>query len=188
MHVSVLDFFEHEVPKEMFKGKIIEVGSLEVNGSVRDIVMRSEPESYIGIDFIAGKGVDITMNAEYLVPKFGANSFDTVISTEMLEHAVNWRRCVDQMKLICKKYIVITTRSPGFGYHEYPTDEWRYTLDNMKEIFRDFKIHKLQPDPQVDGVFLVAEKLGKPLADLSHIELVKPVRPDGYERPAPGTE
>lgn len=188
MHVSVLDFFEKEVPKEMFKGKIIEVGSLVINGSVRDIVMAEQPESYIGVDFIAGEGVDKLMNAEYLVPEFGENSFDTVISTEMLEHAVNWRECVDQMKLICKKWLIITTRSPGFGYHEYPTDEWRFSIGDMEQIFRDYKIHKLVQDPQVDGVFMIAEKIGKPLADLSSIELIKPIRPVGYQRPAPGTE
>lgn len=188
MHVSVLDFFAKEVPKEMFKGKIIEVGSLVVNGTVRDIVEAEQPESYIGIDFIAGDGVDKVMYAERLMAEFGENSFDTVISTEMLEHALHWRECVDQMKLICKKWLIITTRSPGFGYHEYPTDEWRFSMDDMKQIFRDYKIHKLVSDPQVDGVFMIAEKLGKPLADLTGIELIKPVKPEGYQRPAPGTE
>ncbi len=188
MHVSVLNFFENEVPKEAFTGRIIEVGSLKINGSVRDIVMAHNPDFYIGVDFIAGEGVDKTMNAEYLTEEFDENSFDTVISTEMLEHAVNWQKCVNEMKTICKKWLIITTRSPGFGYHEYPTDEWRYTLDDMKKIFSDYKIHKLQPDPQVEGVFMVAEKLAKPLADLSGIELVKPVRPAGYTRPLPGTE
>lgn len=188
MHVSVLDFFEKEIPKEMFKGDIIEVGSLVINGSVRDIVMANNPKSYIGIDFIDGDGVDKLVNAEYLVEEFGENSFDTVISTEMLEHAVNWQRCVNQMKLICRKYLIVTTRSPGFGYHEYPTDEWRFSMADMEKIYSDYHIHKLVQDPQVDGVFMIAEKLGKPLADISHIELVKPVRPDGYTRPIPGTE
>lgn len=188
MHVSVLDFFENQVPKELFKGKIIEVGSLVVNGTIRDIVLKHNPESYIGIDFLPGDGVDKVMNAEDLVKEFGENSFDTVISTEMLEHALNWQECVDQMKLICKRWIVITTRSPGFGYHEYPTDEWRYTIADMTNIFRDFKIHFLGPDPQVDGVFMIAEKIGNPLADLSGIKLIKPVKPEGYVRPAPGTE
>ena len=188
MHVSVLNFFDTEVPKALYKGRIIEVGSLIVNGTVKDIVMTSEPAEYIGIDFVDGDGVDKVMNAENLVKEFGENSFDTVISTEMLEHAVQWRECVNQMKLICKKWIVITTRSPGFGYHEYPTDEWRYTITDMANIFRDFKIHRLVTDPQVDGVFMIAEKIGKPLADLSDIELIKPIKPDGYVRPAPGTE
>lgn len=188
MHVSVLNFFETEVPSELYKGKIIEVGSLVVNGTVRDIVLGHKPESYIGIDFIDGDGVDKVMDAEDLVQEFGENSFDTVISTEMLEHAVNWRECVDQMKRICKKWIIITTRSPGFGYHEYPTDEWRYSITDMANIFRDYKIHRIVTDPQVDGVFMIAEKIGNPLADLSGIELIKPVKPEGYVRPAPGTE
>lgn len=188
MHVSVLDFFKDEVPKDLYKGRIIEVGSLIVNGTVRDIVMEQYPKAYVGIDFIDGDGVDFLIDAEDLVKEFGENSFDTVISTEMLEHAVNWRECVNQMKRVCKKWIIITTRSPGFGYHEYPTDEWRYTVTDMANIFRDFKIHRIVSDPQVDGVFMIAEKIGEPLADLSNIELVKPVKPEGYVKPEPGTE
>ncbi len=176
------------MPKEAFTGKIVEVGSLKINGSVKDIVMANNPEQYIGVDFIAGDGVDKIMNAEYLTEEFAENSFDTVISTEMLEHAVNWQKCVNEMKTICKKWLIITTRSPGFGYHEYPTDEWRYTIADMENIFSDYKIHTLVKDPQVAGVFMVAEKLGNPPIDLSGIELVKPIRPQGYTRPLPGTE
>ena len=62
--------------------KILEVGSYDVNGSVRPLFSRAG--SYVGVDFRPGPGVDLTMNAHCL--KFPDRSFDLVISTEMLEH------------------------------------------------------------------------------------------------------
>jgi len=35
---------------------------------------------------------------------------------------------------------------------------WRYKIENMKEIFKDFEIIKLEKDPEAPGVFLKARK------------------------------
>jgi len=39
-----------------------------------------------GIDFIEGPGVDLVLDAHQLTSAFERNSFDIVVSTEMLEH------------------------------------------------------------------------------------------------------
>jgi predicted SAM-dependent methyltransferase len=115
-----------------FNGKIVlEVGSKFVNGSVRPLIERfCNPKEYIGVDLEPGKYVDLVLPAEGLTNCFGPESFDVVISTEVLEHVYDWRVVINNMKVVLKRggYIYLTTRSYGFPYHAYPYDFWRYEL------------------------------------------------------------
>jgi len=112
------------------------------------------------MDIEPGKYVDVVLPAEKLVNCFGPESFDVVISTELLEHVHDWRIVVNNMKTVLKRggYIYITTRSRGFPYHAYPYDFWRYEPSDIIKIFRDFEIIKLEPDWEAPGVFLKARK------------------------------
>jgi len=141
--------------------KIIEVGSYDVNGSLRPIIESwGEPGEYVGIDIEKGQGVDFICSAEKIVEKFGKESFDVVISTELLEHVRDWRKVITNIKNVCKSngLVLITTRSYGFGYHAYPNDFWRYELDDIKYIFSDFEILAFQNDDRDPGVFIKAKK------------------------------
>jgi SAM-dependent methyltransferase len=162
MHVAVLDFFLRNVDCREFDGKrVLEVGSKFVNGTVRPLIERfCSPKEYIGVDIEPGKYVDVVLPAEKLVNCFGPESFDVVISTELLEHVHDWRIVVNNMKTVLKRggYIYITTRSRGFPYHAYPYDFWRYEPSDIIKIFRDFEIIKLEPDWETPGVFLKARK------------------------------
>lgn len=161
MHPSVIEFIKGSLTSEDVKGKqVIEVGSLDVNGSPRPTVMALGPREYWGIDCWLGPSVDVVCNADDLVRTFGEASFDVVLSTEMLEHLEDWRIVVNQLKRTVRSggLLVITTRSPGFPYHPYPIDKWRYTKEDFREIFDDFEILKLVDDPQAPGVFLKAKK------------------------------
>lgn len=149
-----------------------------MNGSLRPILESYHPAKYVGVDIMAGPGVDVVCNAEQLVATFGENSFDVVVSTEMLEHVRHWRQSISNMKCLCVPggIILITTRSKGFGYHAYPHDYWRYEVDDMKEIFSDFTLEDVrrEPDPRpiAAGVFLCARKpLNYRENDLTPIEL-----------------
>lgn len=140
--------------------RIIDVGSFNVNGSARDAIVNYHPEQYIGTDIVPGFCVDIVLDAENLLDVFQPESFDIVISTEMLEHCGDWRLIIHNMKALVKKggSILITTRSKGFPYHEWPIDHWRFELADMQEIFADFTITALQSDPREPGVFIKAVK------------------------------
>ncbi|MEZ0346253.1 MAG: methyltransferase domain-containing protein [Infirmifilum sp.] len=118
------------------------------------------PREYVGVDIEPGLFVDVLVPAEGLVERFGEESFDVVISTELLEHVRDWRLVVSNMKRVLKPgcVIYITTRSRGFPYHAYPHDYWRYEVDDMREIFGDFEIVKLARDWLEPGVYLKERK------------------------------
>ena len=163
-HVSCIVFGVKNLTKEEVKGKrILEVGSYDLNGSLRPIIELWGPAEYIGIDIEKGPGVDVICDAENLVEKFGKESFDVVISTELVEHVRDWRKVISNIKNICKPggIILITTRSYGFGYHAYPYDFWRYELEDMKNIFSDCELLVLEKDFQKPGVFVKVKKLNK---------------------------
>ena len=138
----------------------MEVGSRNVNGSLRPIIERSSPADYIGVDIENGPGVDMICDADKLVDVFGSNKFDLVVSMEMLEHVKDWQKVISNIKKACNPggVILITTRSYGFHYHAYPYDFWRYEMNDMKEIFNDCEILALESDGSLPGVFIKAKK------------------------------
>jgi SAM-dependent methyltransferase len=104
MNIAVLEFFIENVQKEEFENKrILEVGSKYVNGSVRPLIEKFfNPKEYIGVDIEKGKFVDVVCDAENLVDYFGKETFDVVISTELLEHVKDWRKVINNMKEVLK--------------------------------------------------------------------------------------
>lgn len=140
--------------------RVLEVGSIDVNGNLRPTVEALGPREYVGVDIEQGRGVDVVCRAEDILSKFGKESFDAVISTEMLEHIRDWRTVVSNIKNVCRPggVILLTTRSHGFKYHGFPYDFWRYELADMKHIFSDFEIQAMQGDPEMPGVLIKAKK------------------------------
>lgn len=72
-------------PNNFKNAKVLEVGSLDINGSVRQFFQDCE---YIGIDLGEGKGVDVVCQGQ----DYNAedNTFDTCISCECFEHNHEW--------------------------------------------------------------------------------------------------
>ncbi len=160
-HASVIFFGVKNLSREDIENKrVIDVGSHNYNGNMSIVAEKMNPKEYIGVDMIPGPGVDVVCLAENLVEKFGVESFDTVISNELMEHARNWREVISNMKRVLKPggNILLTTRGKGFKIHAYPHDYWRYDVEDMKKIFSDFDIEILIPDPQAPGVLLKAKK------------------------------
>lgn len=156
----VIAFGMRSLHNENVKGKrIIELGSQDVNGSLRDYIVSLNPREYIGIDNALGKGVDIVCDVMDAIDKFGIRSFDIVICTEMLEHVFDWRKVISIIKGLCIEggIMVVTTRSKGFHYHPYPYDFWRYEIGDMKEIFSDCLDVIVENDPEGGGVFVKAK-------------------------------
>ncbi len=138
--------------EEIQNKRILEVGSLNVNGSLREGIDRLKPSSYVGIDIKSGPCVDQVCNAEDLISVFGNESFDFVLSTCTLEHVENWKLCISNIKRVCRRggYILIIVPSM-WPIHEYPHDYWRFNKSDMFRIFKDCEIIKLDHDYEIDG-------------------------------------
>lgn len=78
--------------------KAIEFGSMNINGSVRNIFVTQD---YVGVDWIEGKDVDLVSLA-HEVP-FPPETFDTVVSASMLEHDPYWEKSLAKMAEVMKK-------------------------------------------------------------------------------------
>lgn len=178
MHESVLKFGHDTLTPAMVMGKrVLEVGSYNVNGSLRSHVQSMKPAQYLGIDLQNGPGVDYAVDFCAMTPQrvkdLWPEPFDLVISTEMLEHAEDWRAAINNMKSVLKPggWLLLTTRGVGFPRHGYPSDYWRFDCKDMQRIFADCKLRTIT-DPQVPGVFVLAQKLTDEIAvDLSKIEV-----------------
>lgn len=120
----------------MSPGRVLEVGSLDVNGTPRYLFENASTE-YIGTDMSAGNGVDRILNNKRLLETFGASSFDTVICCEVLEHDDLFWDTVSQIRDIVKPggYLVITTPTYCFPVHRFPRDYWRFGEDAYHECF-----------------------------------------------------
>jgi len=157
---------------------VLEVGSRNVNGSLRWHVERLSPASYLGVDIVSGPGVDEICPVHSLIERFGHDRFDLVFSTEMLEHVRDWRAALLNLKTVTKPggILFFTTRSQGFGFHGYPFDFWRYELSDVAALFADFETLALDPDLSEAGVFYKGRKpegwKSRPLEDFELYSII----------------
>lgn len=148
----------------MLQGKgiteVIDIGSLNVNGTFRHMVQELiAPTKYLGIDIEMGPDVDVVGNM-YDVVEEHPGPWSLVLSTEALEHIEFWQKAISNMKEITKPggYILITTRAPGFGKHNYPSDYWRYDHAFMMSAFSDMEILMCEEDRNSQGIIVLARK------------------------------
>ena len=153
MHESVMAWVQQQVDAhELAQLPTLEVGSLDVNGSVRGLFNGS----YLGVDMRAGPGVDVVATADKL-PVEDA-SCEVVVSTEMLEHDPSFWLSLAEMRRVLRKggHLILTTRGNGFGEHNEPSDYWRFMPAAMPRLL---DMAGCQPvamvtDPQVPGIFI----------------------------------
>jgi len=189
-HNSCLKFGKDVLSSKDIKNKtVIEVGSLNINGSLREIVNKYNPKKYIGVDLIKGKGVDEICNVNNLSNYFGENIFDLTIATELIEHVRDWKNAINNLKKVTKKggIILLTTRSKGTKYHGYPYDFWRFEIDDFRYIFSDFTIKNLEKDKStLPGIFIKAIKpysfIEKKIENFSVYSIIKNTKASSVSR------
>jgi hypothetical protein len=161
-----MDFVRHEAAAlGLNHKKVLEVGSLNVNGSARQFF----DGPYLGVDMQAGPGVDQVLNAHDLdhTMLLGA-PFDLIVCTEMLEHDSAPWLTLSAMRhhvwpgayllLTCRGYDNIYGMTRCFEVHEYPQDMWRFSVPGVTALLKHtgWDPVNVRNDPSDPGVFAVA--------------------------------
>lgn len=171
MHGQVNLFIE-EVKKKyphFFKEKkVLEVGSLDINGSIRPYFENCD---YTGLDLGEGKGVDIVGPIhEHHIGTLDTGqiiywAYDVIVSTEMLEHDVHWKESLVSMYNNLKPGGLLILTCAGPNRHEHGTkrttpQDSPFTTDYYRNIsmkdfmevlplpknFADFKLNLVRGD------------------------------------------
>jgi len=126
--------------------RVLEIGSRNVNGSVRDLFGGTD---YHGIDAQAGEGVDTVLDIESENVHSLENLIkmiqwaDTVLLLETLEHVREFWKIIWLMNIYLPhgSFLVISTPTTGFPLHRYPKDYYRFMEDTYRELFfSDYEI------------------------------------------------
>jgi len=129
MHPSIYDigrkFFETYWSPTFTR--VLEIGSQNVNGTLRDF--QPTGSSWIGIDLNVGNGVDIVLKDPYSYP-FADNQFDAIVSTSCYEHdPMFWLTFMESCRVLSDRGVMYIN-APSCGvYHAYPYDHWRLWPD-----------------------------------------------------------
>ncbi len=101
-------------------------------------------EKVINVDIDLFENVDVVSNGAKL--PFLNESVDAIFILAVLEHTRQPHAVIRECYRVLKRGGTIYAEAPFvFRYHSYPTDFWRYSLQGLEELFRDF-------DKEEDGV------------------------------------
>lgn len=114
------------------KTTVVEIGSQDVNGSLRQVCPSSF--EYIGVDFQKAKGVDIVLDDPYALP-FESETIDIVISSSCFEHSeMFWLVFLEILRVLKPKGLFYLNAPSAGPFHRYPVDCWRFYPDSGKAL------------------------------------------------------
>lgn len=104
---------------EITGAKLLELGSLNINGTARDLM---KPATWIGIDQTAGPCVDIVCRAAETA--FTEAEFDVILSTSMIEHDPDWRESLAHNLFWLKPGGLFLLSWGAEGNHRHDPEPW----------------------------------------------------------------
>ena len=107
--------------------KILEIGSLDVNGSIRNTCPKYA--EFVGVDLEAGQGVDIVIDNPYYLP-FPNGTFDCIVASSVFEHSnFFWELFNEIMRVLSPGGLVYINAPSNGKVHRFPVDAWRFYPD-----------------------------------------------------------
>jgi len=142
MHITAMENGKQFVEQYLDRNsplEVLDVGSFDVNGSLRPLFEESTWE-YVGLDCTGGPedNVDSHLNPDGTFP-FLDDSFDVVVSSSCLEHdQVFWRTFEEMIRVTRPGGLIYLLVPSKGGYHGYPGDCWRFMEDAYPALAKAF--------------------------------------------------
>lgn len=131
MHDTAIEYGASFFNTYLKNGKdltIVDVGSQDVNGSLRSVAPPNN--KYVGVDFVEANGVDVVITDPYSLP-FDNESVDVVVSSSCFEHSEFFWLLFNETLRILKPTGLLYINAPSNGtFHRYPVDCWRFYPDS----------------------------------------------------------
>ena len=103
---------------------IVEIGSQDVNGSIRPTF--GPDVNYVGVDFANAAGVDVVLSDPYSFP-FQDNEIDVVVSSSCFEHSeFFWLTFLEAVRIVRPGGLIYLNAPSNGPFHQYPVDCWRF--------------------------------------------------------------
>jgi len=110
------------------KAKVLELGSYDVNGSLR--IYAPETTEYVGLDLEAGPGVDFVVEPGKPWP-VEDDYFDLVLASSVFEHdPMFWLTFLQMVKKARTDGFIYVSAPSNGSVHRYPEDHWRFYPDS----------------------------------------------------------
>jgi SAM-dependent methyltransferase len=153
-HVEQAEFFSEvrkHYPSAFREAKVLEVGSLDINGSVRELFSDC---SYVGVDLQIGPGVDLACQGQLV--EYPSGHFDTVISAECLEHNPFWRETLANMLRMTRPGGLLLVSCATTGRREHGTTRTNpaaspFTTAAQWDYYRNLKAADLERSVHLPG-------------------------------------
>src|SRR4051812_26542930 len=176
MHLEVKNFVKatrKRFKKYFIRKKVLEVGSKYINGSVRKYFYFC---NYTGVDIGSGKGVDISGRLSEVVSKLNPK-YQTVISTEALEHDFEWQNSLKLMYDLLEDegLLIITCAGPHRGEHGTARSEGKMSPDT-NDYYGNVSVEDFEQvlPPALFNTYVLQYAAGK--SDLQFYGIKKPVQ------------
>lgn len=148
------EYIKGKLPQYFYFANVVDFGSLDINGCNRYLFQHC---NYVGVDIGPGRNVDVIS----LCHLYGEDEeFDTVISTEMLEHDRYWKESLQNMVRVLKRggLLLFTCKSEGSKEHgtiNSDTESSPFTsiLPNWCQYYKNLTEEDIRSVLDVDSIF-----------------------------------
>jgi SAM-dependent methyltransferase len=122
--------------------QIVEIGSQDVNGSLRTVCPSGV--DYVGVDFVEGPGVDVVLSDPYRLP-VPSSTVDAVLSSSCFEHSeMFWLLYLEIMRLLKPGGLFYLNVPANGWFHRYPVDCYRFYPDSANALAKWGRLHGLR--------------------------------------------